>query len=84
MESIVLLALVGTIVNPVVSIVGMYLFIRWQKQQQATETVIPPLPGLPAEPLDDVELKDCGWCYMRIPALARRCPYCTSNLQGKM
>ena len=25
-------------------------------------------------------MKDCGWCATSIPAAAKRCPHCTSNL----
>ena len=26
--------------------------------------------------------KECAWCASSIPAAAKRCPHCTSNLQG--
>jgi large conductance mechanosensitive channel len=27
-------------------------------------------------------MKDCAWCASSIPAAAKRCPHCTSNLSG--
>ena len=27
-------------------------------------------------------MKDCSWCATSIPAAAKRCPHCTSNLSG--
>jgi large conductance mechanosensitive channel len=34
-----------------------------------------PKPAAPA-------MKDCTWCALSIPAAAKRCPHCTSNLSG--
>ena len=35
-----------------------------------------PKPAAPAAPA----MKDCSWCSTSIPAAAKRCPHCTSNL----
>jgi len=35
-----------------------------------------PKPAAPAAPAT----KECGWCATTIPAAAKRCPHCTSNL----
>lgn len=35
-------------------------------------------PAAPAAPA----MKDCSWCATSIPAAAKRCPHCTSNLAG--
>jgi large conductance mechanosensitive channel len=35
-----------------------------------------PKPAPPAPPA----MKDCAWCATSIPAAAKRCPHCTSNL----
>jgi large conductance mechanosensitive channel len=37
-----------------------------------------PKPAAPAAPA----MKDCTWCASSIPAAAKRCPHCTSNLAG--
>ncbi len=37
-----------------------------------------PKPAPPATPA----MKDCAWCASSIPAAAKRCPHCTSNLSG--
>ena len=37
-----------------------------------------PKPAAPAAPA----MKDCSWCATSIPAAAKRCPHCTSNLAG--
>src|SRR5207253_9449545 len=34
-----------------------------------------PKPAAPA-------MKECAWCATSIPAAAKRCPHCTSNLSG--
>jgi large conductance mechanosensitive channel len=34
-----------------------------------------PKPAAPA-------MKECAWCASSIPAAAKRCPHCTSNLSG--
>ena len=37
-----------------------------------------PKPAGPAAPA----MKECAWCASSIPAAAKRCPHCTSNLSG--
>lgn len=37
-----------------------------------------PKPAAPAAPA----MKECAWCASSIPAAAKRCPHCTSNLSG--
>ncbi len=37
-----------------------------------------PKPAPPAAPA----VKECAWCALSIPAAAKRCPHCTSNLSG--
>jgi len=37
-----------------------------------------PKPAGPAVPA----MKECAWCASSIPAAAKRCPHCTSNLSG--
>jgi len=37
-----------------------------------------PKPAAPAAPAT----KECAWCASSIPAAAKRCPHCTSNLSG--
>jgi len=37
-----------------------------------------PKPAPPAAPA----MKDCTWCASSIPAAAKRCPHCASNLSG--
>jgi large conductance mechanosensitive channel len=37
-----------------------------------------PKPAAPAA----LATKECAWCASSIPAAAKRCPHCTSNLSG--
>jgi large conductance mechanosensitive channel len=37
-----------------------------------------PKPAAPAAPA----MKECAWCATSIPAAAKRCPHCTSNLSA--
>lgn len=56
----------------IIAAVVFFLIVRpMNRLRKAKE----PAPAAPAT-------KECPYCYSVIPVKARRCPYCTSNLEG--
>jgi large conductance mechanosensitive channel len=62
----------GVFLNAVINflIVAFAVFLLVQQVNRLF-----PKPAAPAAPM-----KDCAWCASSIPAAAKRCPHCTSNL----
>ena len=65
----------GVFLNAVINflIVAFAVFLLVQQVNRLF-----PKPAAPAAPA----MKDCSWCATSIPAAAKRCPHCTSNLAG--
>ena len=65
----------GVFLNNVINflIVGFAVFVLVQQVNRLF-----PKPARAAAPA----MKDCAWCATSIPAAAKRCPHCTSNLSG--
>jgi len=63
----------GVFLNAVINfaIVAFAVFLLVQQVNRLF-----PKPATPAAPAT----KDCAWCATSIPAAAKRCPHCTSNL----
>jgi len=63
----------GVFLNAVINflIVAFAVFLLVQQVNRLF-----PKPAAPATPA----MKDCSWCSTSIPAAAKRCPHCTSNL----
>src|SRR5213593_584382 len=64
----------GLFLNAVINflIVAFAVFLL---VQQVNRLFPKPAPAAPA-------MKECAWCASSIPAAAKRCPHCTSNLSG--
>jgi large conductance mechanosensitive channel len=65
----------GVFLNAVISfaIVAFAVFLLVQQVNRLF-----PKPAGPPAPA----MKECAWCASSIPAVAKRCPHCTSNLSG--
>jgi large conductance mechanosensitive channel len=65
----------GVFLNAVINfaIVAFAVFLLVQQMNR-----LAPKPAGPVAPA----MKECGWCASSIPAAAKRCPHCTSNLSG--
>ena len=65
----------GVFLNAVINflIVAFAVFLLVQQVNRLF-----PKSAAPAAPA----MKDCSWCATSIPAAAKRCPHCTSNLAG--
>ena len=65
----------GVFLNAVINfaIVAFAVFLLVQQVNRLF-----PKPAGPAAPA----MKDCAWCASSIPAAAKRCPHCTSNLSA--
>ena len=65
----------GAFLNAVINflIVAFAVFLLVQQVNRLF-----PKPAAPAAPAT----KECAWCASSIPAAAKRCPHCTSNLSG--
>jgi large conductance mechanosensitive channel len=65
----------GAFLNAVINflIVAFAVFLLIQQVNRLL-----PKPAAPAA----APTKECGWCASPIPAAAKRCPHCTSNLSG--
>ena len=65
----------GAFLNAVINfaIVAFAVFLLVQQVNRLF-----PKPAGPAAPA----MKECAWCASSIPAAAKRCPHCTSNLSG--
>ena len=65
----------GTFLNAVINflIVAFAVFLLVQQVNRLF-----PKPAAPAK----TPTKECAWCASAIPAKAKRCPHCTSNLSG--
>jgi large conductance mechanosensitive channel len=65
----------GVFLNAVINfaIVAFAVFLLVQQVNRLF-----PKPAGPAAPA----MKECAWCASSIPAAAKRCPHCTSNLSG--
>jgi large conductance mechanosensitive channel len=65
----------GAFLNAVINflIVAFAVFLLIQQVNRLL-----PKPAAPAS----APTKECGWCASPIPAAAKRCPHCTSNLSG--
>jgi large conductance mechanosensitive channel len=65
----------GVFLNAVINflIVAFAVFLLVQQVNRLF-----PKPAAPTAPA----MKDCSWCATSIPAAAKRCPHCTSNLAG--
>ena len=65
----------GVFLNAVINflIVASAIFLLVQQVNRLF-----PKPAGPAAPA----MKECAWCASSIPAAAKRCPHCTSNLSG--
>jgi large conductance mechanosensitive channel len=65
----------GVFLNNVINflIVAFAVFVLVQQVNRLF-----PKPAPAAAPA----MKDCAWCAISIPAAAKRCPHCTSNLSG--
>jgi large conductance mechanosensitive channel len=61
----------NTVINFLIVAFAIFLLI-----QQVNHLF--PKPAAPAAPA----MKECAWCASSIPAAAKRCPHCTSNLSG--
>jgi large conductance mechanosensitive channel len=65
----------GVFLNAVINfaIVAFAVFLLVQQVNRLF-----PKPAGPAAPA----MKECAWCASSIPAAAKRCPHCTSNLSA--
>ena len=59
----------NTLINFIIVAFAVFLLVR-----QVNHLL--PKPAAPAAPVT----KECEWCATTIPAAAKRCPHCTSNL----
>ena len=59
----------NTLINFIIVAFAVFLLVR-----QVNHLL--PKPAAPAAPVT----KECVWCATTIPAAAKRCPHCTSNL----
>jgi len=60
----------NTVINFIIVAFAVFLLV-----QQVNRLFPKPAPAAPA-------MKECAWCASSIPAAAKRCPHCTSNLSG--
>src|SRR5207253_11161781 len=60
----------NTVINFIIVAFAVLLLV-----QQVNRLFPKPAPAAPA-------MKECAWCASSIPAAAKRCPHCTSNLSG--
>ena len=60
----------NTVINFIIVAFAVFLLV-----QQVNRLFPKPAPAAPA-------MKECAWCALSIPAAAKRCPHCTSNLSG--
>ena len=65
----------GVFLNAVINF-AIVAFAVFLLVQQVNRLI--PKPVAPAAPA----MKACAWCASSIPAAAKRCPHCTSNLSG--
>ena len=60
----------NTVINFLIVAFAVFLLV-----QQVNRLFPKPAAAAPA-------MKECAWCALSIPAAAKRCPHCTSNLSG--
>jgi len=60
----------NTVINFLIVAFAVFLLV-----QQVNRLFPKPSAAAPA-------MKECAWCALSIPAAAKRCPHCTSNLSG--
>ena len=60
----------NTMINLLIVAFAVFLLV-----QQVNRLFPKPAAAAPA-------MKECAWCALSIPAAAKRCPHCTSNLSG--
>jgi large conductance mechanosensitive channel len=63
-------AFVNSVIHFLIVAFAMFLLV------QQVNRLFPKPPAAPAAPA----MKECAWCATSIPAAAKRCPHCTSNL----